>query len=434
MINVVQVYGGYGQKDVIQNISFSVKPGEFLGILGPNGSGKSTLLKMISGIMTPKSGSIWLDGCPLQSYHSKKLAKKLAVLPQKTDQAFSFTVEETVQFGRYPYHKGLFQTLTDADHRMINQFMKQTDIERFREQSIHELSGGEQQRVYLAQALAQEPDYLLLDEPTSFLDLAYQKNLLDLMKEETVNSQLAVIGVFHDVNVASLYCDRLLLLNEGKGEVLDRPESVLSAKRIGDIYETSVTELSHPERANPQFTIDAIRFPKVIERRSWEDGLTTIGADGLLFSIDQPLRILSSSSGSGGFFWKRALGTGVHFSKWERQIPYKSEEMWFVQQKGGIHQHVSDFDQDNLCIIGMRNGKGELAVWVMLNSYITEGTFVQLLSFVMQTIQAYMQIKVDHICVASTQCDQQRNNASDSQLFPSIQRKMIHVLDQLCST
>lgn len=141
MIQVKEIKGGYGEKEVIRGISFEVKQGEFLGILGPNGSGKSTLLKMISGLLEPDSGEVRLSGQLIQSYRPKALAQKMAVLPQKTDQAFSFTVEETVQFGRYPYQKGWLQSVTQEDMRIVNKVMEQTDVAQFKGQSIHELSG-----------------------------------------------------------------------------------------------------------------------------------------------------------------------------------------------------------------------------------------------------------------------------------------------------
>lgn len=141
MIQVKEIKGGYGEKEVIRGISFEVNQGGFLGILGPNGSGKSTLLKMISGLLEPDSGEVRLSGQLIQSYRPKALAQKMAVLPQKTDQAFSFTVEETVQFGRYPYQKGWSQSVTREDMQIINKVMEQTDVAQFKDQSIHELSG-----------------------------------------------------------------------------------------------------------------------------------------------------------------------------------------------------------------------------------------------------------------------------------------------------
>lgn len=225
----------------------------------------------------------------------------MAVLPQKTDQAFSFTVEETVQFGRHPYQKGWLQSVTKEDIEIVSKVMDQTDIAQFKDQSIHELSGGEQRRVYLAQALAQCPDYLLLDEPTSFLDLAYQKELLDLIKQETTSSNLTVIGVFHDVNIASLYCDRLLLLNEGKTDMLGEPHHVLTTERVNRVYETDVTPLQHPLRANPQLVIEPASISEH-SRLNLADGWKTYGANGMTFSTHQPLRILSSHEKSGGSF------------------------------------------------------------------------------------------------------------------------------------
>lgn len=264
MIDVIRVSGGYGKTDVLQDISFAVKPGEFLGILGPNGSGKTTLLKMLSGTIAPEAARCCLNA--VQSGSTKRrssLAKWRSFLKNGAGLFLYGGGNGTVC--RYAYQAGLFRQLTAEDHDIVKRVMKQTDTLRFAQKSIHELSGGEQQRVYLAQALAQEPEYLLLDEPTSFLDLSFQKSLLDLMKQETAASKLAVVGVFHDVNIASLYCDRLLLLKDGKAEVLDRPEAALSAGRIGRVYDTDITGLDHPQRSNPQFTIMAKNIPRKTE-------------------------------------------------------------------------------------------------------------------------------------------------------------------------
>ncbi|MEH7729478.1 heme ABC transporter ATP-binding protein [Bacillus safensis] len=396
MIQVKEIRGGYGEKEVIRGINLEVKQGEFLGILGPNGSGKTTLLKMMAGILAPKSGEVRIGGHLIQSYPPKALAQKVAVLPQKTDQAFSFTVEETVQFGRYPYQKGWLQSVTREDVQVVSKVMEQTGVAQFKNQSIHELSGGEQQRVYLAQALAQQPEYLLLDEPTSFLDLAYQKDLLDLIKEETTSSKLTVIGVFHDVNIASLYCDRLLLLHEGKTDMLGLPHHVLTTERINRVYETNVTPLQHPFRANPQLMVEPAA-PSKASIVNIADGWRTYSSEGMTFSINQPLRILSSHKKNGGFFWKRSIGTGT---KTLHEQLESSEDMLFFEQANGLAQFAAEDAEDDMILCGMLQQE-ELAIWLILKRSLSDGAAVQLMGQLMHIMKQETSIPIHHLCIAT---------------------------------
>ncbi|PRS58949.1 heme ABC transporter ATP-binding protein [Bacillus sp. GBSW19] len=396
MIQVKEIRGGYGEKEVIRGISLEVKQGEFLGILGPNGSGKSTLLKMISGMLAPESGEVRLSGQLVQSYRPKAFAQKMAVLPQKTDQAFSFTVEETVQFGRYPYQKGWLQSVTREDMQVVNKVMEQTDVAQFKDQSIHELSGGEQQRVYLAQALAQQPEYLLLDEPTSFLDLAYQKDLLDLIKEETTSSRLTVIGVFHDVNIASLYCDRLLLLDEGKTEMIGLPHHVLTPERINRVYETEVTPLQHPRRANPQLIIEPAGA-SIASNGKLADGWKTYGSEGMTFSLKQPLRVLSSHQKRGGFFWERSLGTGTEILRDELD---DREGILFYDQTSGPNQFAAEDTENDMVLYGMRHQK-ELTIWLVLKESLSDGSSVQLMGQLVHMIKQETSMSIHHLCIAA---------------------------------
>ncbi|PCK20072.1 heme ABC transporter ATP-binding protein [Bacillus pumilus] len=420
MIQVKEVRGRYGEKEVIRGISFEVKRGEFLGILGPNGSGKTTLLKMIAGILAPESGQVCLSGRSIQSYRPKALAQKLAVLPQKTDQAFSFTVEETIQFGRYPYQKGWLQSVMKEDVQVVSRVMEQTDVVQFKGQSIHELSGGEQQRVYLAQALAQQPEYLLLDEPTSFLDLAYQKELLDLIKEETSSSRLTVIGVFHDVNIASLYCDRLLLLHEGKAEMLGQPHHVLTTERINRVYETDVTPLQHPLRANPQLMIEPAAMSKASTVKLAE-GWRTHGSKGMTFSINQPLRILSSHEQNGGFFWKRSLGTGTETL---HDILDDVEGILFLGQSDGQKQYAAEDDEDDMALYGMCQ-QGELTIWLVLKETLSDGASVQLMGQLMHIIQQETSIPIHHLCIAAANAEEMGH---DALLYERIRKKVQRLL------
>ena len=232
MLEIQKLYGGYGNESVLSDVSFEIHKGELFGVLGPNGSGKTTLLKMISGVLPFKQGSILLKGKPLETYTAKQLAKVIAVLSQHTSEAFSYTVKETVSLGRYAHQKGFFKEWSKEDEAMVQQVMNWTGVAAFQDQPIQFLSGGERQRVFLAQALAQEPEILFLDEPTNHLDLSYQKDLLDLLKKWTREQGLTVLSIFHDLNLAGLYCDRLLLLENGKINSYDTPNEVLKQERI----------------------------------------------------------------------------------------------------------------------------------------------------------------------------------------------------------
>ncbi|WP_144521998.1 heme ABC transporter ATP-binding protein [Bacillus pumilus] len=422
MIQVKEIKGGYGEKEVIRGISLEVKQGEFLGILGPNGSGKSTLLKMISGLLEPDSGEVRLSGQLVQSYRPKALAQKMAVLPQKTDQAFSFTVEETVQFGRYPYQKGWLQSVTQEDVQVVSKVMEQTGVTQFKNQSIHELSGGEQQRVYLAQALVQQPEYLLLDEPTSFLDLAYQKDLLDLIKEETTSSRLTVIGVFHDVNIASLYCDRLLLLDEGKIDMLGLPHHVLTTERINRVYKTNVTPLQHPFRANPQLIVEPAASSKA-SIVNIMGGWRTYGSEGMTFSVNQPLRILSSHKKNGGFFWKRSIGTG---SKTLHEQLEPTEDMLFFEQANGLAEYAAEDAEDDMILYGMLQQE-ELTIWLILKRSLSDGAAVQLMGQLMYIMKQETSYPFHHLCIAASNMQETEDDLLRERLGQKMQG-LLHML------
>lgn len=255
MLEVRNVSGGYFGHNVLENVSFTVDRGQLFGILGPNGSGKTTLLKIISGLLPAEIGEIVVKGRPLHGYSVKELAKHIAVLPQLSTEMFAYTVKETVSLGRYAHQKGIFQSWSSEDEKIVQEAMALTGVGKFQEKHLQKLSGGERQRVFLAQALAQQPEILLLDEPTNHLDLSYQKDLLDQLKNWTRERGLTVISIFHDVNLAGLYCDKLLLLNDGKTDVLGEPHEVLQEKKIRDVYKTEVVKQPHPYVPQPQMLL-----------------------------------------------------------------------------------------------------------------------------------------------------------------------------------
>ncbi|HIE26326.1 TPA: ABC transporter ATP-binding protein [Candidatus Poribacteria bacterium] len=200
---------------VLNRINFDVRQGEILGIVGPNGSGKSTLLKLLSGVLKPVEGRILLLGRPLARLNHKSIAKIIAVVPQNTVISFPFTVREIVLMGRSP-HLGLLQIERDKDFKISERAMMYTNSLEFADRKIDELSGGERQRVIIARALAQEPQIILLDEPTVHLDLKHQIEIFDLIKQLNIENLMTVVVVSHDLNLAGEYCDRFILLR-GRG-------------------------------------------------------------------------------------------------------------------------------------------------------------------------------------------------------------------------
>jgi iron complex transport system ATP-binding protein len=302
MLQVQQISVGYEGKSVVENIEFHVGTGEFFGILGPNGSGKTTLLKALSGILPPTAGTIQLNGKLLNEYSSKELAKMAAVLPQITSHSFSYRVKETVMLGRYPHQNGLFKSVSPLDEEIVQRALRQTGVEALQDRRLDELSGGEKQRVYLAQALAQEPKVILLDEPTNHLDLSYQKNLLELLKKQTREQGLTVISIFHDLNLASLYCDRLIMLNKGETKIVDHPEEVLKEENIREVYDTEVHKQAHPHVAKPQIVILPENNPAPEDAKPGEAFLQ-VSPEMITYRSPVHMKCMSSGVTGSGFGW-----------------------------------------------------------------------------------------------------------------------------------
>ncbi|MBM4256406.1 MAG: heme ABC transporter ATP-binding protein [Deltaproteobacteria bacterium] len=229
----------YGKIEALSSVSLRVTPGEIFGLLGPNGSGKSTLLRLISGVTKPRSGQILFADQSLQTYEREVLARQIAVVPQESRIELPFSVLEVVLMGRSPYLKR-FGFEQAHDLAIAQHAMEQTGVSMLATREIHELSGGERQRVVLARALTQEPQLLLLDEPTAFLDIKHQVEVYDLLKRLSREQGLTVIAIIHDLNLAALYCDRLALLKSGKIFADGTPEQVLTYANIKAVYDTEV--------------------------------------------------------------------------------------------------------------------------------------------------------------------------------------------------
>jgi iron complex transport system ATP-binding protein len=229
----------YGAVTAVRDVCLSVRRGEVFGLLGPNGSGKSTIVRLLSGVLSPNRGRIRFAGRDLTSYSREALARRIAVVPQEAQIASPFSVLEVVLMGRSPYH-GRFGFESQADIALARHAMELTEVHELERRAIHELSGGERQRVMLARALAQTPQLLLLDEPTAFLDIKHQVEVYDLVRNLSRQEGLTIVSILHDLNLASLYCDRLALLKSGTVFCAGAPEEVLTYVNIKAVYVTEV--------------------------------------------------------------------------------------------------------------------------------------------------------------------------------------------------
>lgn len=249
MLKVENIEFSYGTEKVLQNISFEINKGSFCGIIGPNGSGKTTLIKILVKILRQKKGRITLEGRETRLIPAGEYAKKISYLPSITELPFSYTVEEFVMLGRFPYI-GRYGKVSKEDRNIVEIALEQLGINKHRRKKVWELSDGEKQRVFIAQVLAQQSSVIILDEPTSHLDIGHSFRIMDIIKE--VNREgITVITVLHDLNLASEYCTQLFLLNNGKIFAKETPEEVITYQNIEAVYNTKVLVYTHPLRKKP---------------------------------------------------------------------------------------------------------------------------------------------------------------------------------------
>lgn len=267
--NIIEVsdlsFSYHSKKPVLQDLSLTVGQGDFLGIIGPNGSGKSTFLKLLNGILTPTKGSIYYRQRLLSSYSQLEIARKIAYVPQDTGLDFQFRVKDFVLLGRNPY-LNWWGSILREDWRISRRAMELTNTWSFRDSFMGELSGGERQRVYLARALAQEPELLLLDEPVSHLDINYQQEIFNLLRYLNLEG-LTVVVVSHDLNLASQFCSHLALFAEGKVFRFGVPGEVLTPSSIFKVYGVRVKELN--SGGDTPFILPEIEVdfpPEILER------------------------------------------------------------------------------------------------------------------------------------------------------------------------
>lgn len=232
-ISSVEFY--YDAVKVLSEISFEAESGEFIGLVGPNGSGKTTLLKIICGLLRPRRGAVYLDFRKVSEMSPRELAKEVAAVHQSVGIDFNFTVFDIVMMGRHP-HLGRLSFEKEVDEERVKLWMKLTNTLHLADRLITEISGGERQRVLIARALAQEPKVLLLDEPTANLDICYQIEIMNLLRNLTKNLGLTIICAIHDLNLAVKYSDKVILLNQGKIEKIGKPREVLTEESIKKVF------------------------------------------------------------------------------------------------------------------------------------------------------------------------------------------------------
>ena len=251
MLEIKGLVCGYGKKTVLRDVGFGVKKGEFAGVIGPNGSGKTTLLRAINGFLPSTKGNVAIEGKGMYQMARRELAQKVAVVTQSPEGVPPLSVEEFILLGRIP-HWGRLQLLeTKQDVETAGRVMELTGIGALKGRRIKELSGGERQIVFIARALAQEPHLLLLDEPTAHLDIGHQVLIMDLLRELNREQSLTIVVVLHDLTLAGLYCDRLILLHKGRLHKIGLPMDVLTAEVIEEVYQTQVTVMETPVGGRP---------------------------------------------------------------------------------------------------------------------------------------------------------------------------------------
>jgi iron complex transport system ATP-binding protein len=268
MTNILAIQNlscGY-PKFQLSDINFEIPKGSFAGIIGPNGSGKTTLFRAITGILPLKSGQILLSGKNLKSFSLRQRAQNIAIVSQFIE-AGDMSVEDYVLMGRIPYHNRFNFFETDEDFALARKYMELTDTWRFKDQLMSELSGGEQQLAGIARALTQQPELLLLDEPTSHLDITHQVHILNVLQQLNQETGLSVLMVIHDLNLASEYCDRLILVNQGRIHTQGTPEEVLTFQHIEDVYQTVVVTQNNPLSGKPALFLASGKVLREIQER-----------------------------------------------------------------------------------------------------------------------------------------------------------------------
>lgn len=252
MISAENLSISYDKKDVVNNFTMNIKKGEIVSIIGPNGSGKSTILKVIARLMNSSKGVAYLDGHDVHRLPTKEVAKKLAILCQHNHSPSDCTVRDLVSYGRIPYKKW-YEFSNYDDNSIVDWAIEVTGLAEFEHRYVATLSGGERQRAWVAMALAQKTKVLILDEPTTYLDVSHQLEVMELLKKINDEYDITIIMVLHDLNQASRYSDRMYVINEGKLVMKGQPREVITKKMLSDVYKIDANITIDPASGKPLF-------------------------------------------------------------------------------------------------------------------------------------------------------------------------------------
>lgn len=253
-MNLKNISYRYEKRWILKGINLDLRGGEIVGILGPNGSGKTTLLKIMDGVLKPQEGEVSLRNRPLHGFKRSAFAREVAMVSQENTFRFSFTALEIVLMGRFPHLKRM-QFEGPMDMKIAYNSLRATEALEFGGRSIHDLSEGEKQRVFIARALAQESKIILLDEPTSFLDLKFKRDIFQLISSLCREKGLSVALVSHDIDLVSQYCHRLIMLKDGNIYASGEPHNVITSVNVENVYECPVLVDSHPLSGRPRVNI-----------------------------------------------------------------------------------------------------------------------------------------------------------------------------------
>ncbi|MFL0791001.1 MAG: ABC transporter ATP-binding protein [Prochlorococcus sp.] len=258
LIKAESITVSFGGDSVISSIDLTLQKGEWLGVLGPNGSGKSTLLRSLGRLITPKAGDLYLEGVSFKDILAATFAKKVAILPQQQTVNLPITVEDFVGLGRSPHQKWWQFSLDSQDKQLVHEALRKTKMINYKSRLISSLSGGERQRVFIAMALAQNTDILLLDEPTTYLDVNYQLEILELLKALNTEANISIITVLHNLDLASRYCDRIALMKAGHLITIGQTYKVVKSSFLEDVFAVEFSRIQTPLGfyLNPIRTID----------------------------------------------------------------------------------------------------------------------------------------------------------------------------------
>ncbi|WP_405154234.1 ABC transporter ATP-binding protein [Paenibacillus sp. FSL K6-0108] len=240
----------YEERLIVDNLNIQIPQGKITALVGANGSGKSTILKTMARIMNPKAGSVLLDGKSIHKQSTREVAKQLAILPQNPTAPEGLTVTELVSYGRFPYQKG-FGSMRAEDKRMIEWAIEVTGMTEFHDRPIDQLSGGQRQRAWIAMALAQETDILFLDEPTTFLDMAHQLEVLQLLEQLNATANRTIVMVVHDLNHASRYAHHMIGIKKGKAIATGSPVEVMNCDVLREVFNIEADIVIDPRSGVP---------------------------------------------------------------------------------------------------------------------------------------------------------------------------------------